>query len=412
VRHLLAGCEECRSTLQELKGARSLLSRLLDLPVASGDPGAVAESRSNYDWAFAKAERSLRSYPFQGPPSPQLPELLSELSGLSEGEQIRKVRAGGRFADPELVRVLIERANSFRYQSPRKTLHLSLLARLMADACGEGSTGGKELISDLQAEAWGVFANAQRIYGALSEAEGSFNIAFQRWKNGTGSARLEAGLLARLCSLRIFQRRFAEALDLAARAERIFGELGAQSQQAEALIRKGIALDYSGDSERAIDVLKGALPKIDREADPHLFLTAHHNLIRCYINLGRPDEALAIFYEARELYQSCQDPMILLRATWQEGQLLREIGHLRNSEAALLRARKGFEEQGLAYETAVVCLDLGEVYWKLGQLDQLRQTLAQAVPIFRSLRVEREVLAALLRLQQAAGMEEPSGPSE
>jgi len=56
----------------------------------------------------------------------------------------------------------------------------------------------------------------------------------------------------------------------------------------------------------------------------------------------------------------------------------------------------------------VICLDLGEVYWKLGQLDQLRRTIAQAVPIFRSLRVEREVLASLLRLQQAAEME-PSG---
>ena len=60
-------------------------------------------------------------------------------------------------------------------------------------------------------------------------------------------------------------------------------------------------------------------------------------------------------------------------------------------------------------EMAVVCLDLGEVYWKLGLLDRLRQCLAEAVPIFRSLRVSREVLACLLRLQQAA---EPESPSE
>ncbi|MFL6231498.1 MAG: tetratricopeptide repeat protein [Thermoanaerobaculia bacterium] len=264
---------------------------------------------------------------------------------------------------------------------------------------------------DLQADAWGAFANAQRICGALSEAEGSFSVAFQRWKNGSGSARLEAGLLAQLCSLRIFQRRFAEALDLATRAERIFGGLGARSQQAEVLIRRGIALSYSGEDEGAIDVLKEALPKLDREADPRLFLAAHHNLIRCYIDLGRPDEALAIFYEARDRYQSCRDLLIVLRATWQEGQLLREVGHLRNAEAALLRARQGFEEQGLVYEAAMVCLDLGDVYWKLGQLDQLRRTLAQAVPIFRSLRAEQEVLASLLRLQQAAGLE-PSGPPE
>jgi len=411
VRHLLMGCEKCRSTLQGLKGSRAILSRLLDLPAASDTQNAATASGYNYEWAFAKADRSLRSHLAHGPSSPRLPELLSQLSGLPEGEQIRQVRAGGRFADPELVRILMERAHSSRYQSPRKTLHLSLLARLAADACGKETAGGEEQLSDLQADAWGAFANAQRICGALSEADGSFNVALQRWQNGTGSARLEADLLAQLCSLRIFQRRFTEALDLAARAERIFDGLGAKNQQAEALIRRGLALAYSGDSERAVDVLKEALPKIDREADQHLFLAAHHNLVHCYVDLGRPDEALSIFYEARDLYQSCQDPLILLRATWQEGTLLREVGHLRNAEAALLRARKGFEEEGLAYETAVVCLDLGEVYWKLGQLDPLRRTLAQAVPIFRSLKVDREILASLLRLQQAAEME-PSDSHE
>jgi tetratricopeptide (TPR) repeat protein len=116
---------------------------------------------------------------------------------------------------------------------------------------------------------------------------------------------------------------------------------------------------------------------------------------------------VSILFEARSLYKDC-DPLILLRAIWQEGQLLREVGHLRNAEAALLRARQGFEEQGLSYERAVVCLDLGEIYWKLGQLDRLRQSLAEAVPIFRSLRVSREVLACLLRLQQAAELESPS----
>jgi tetratricopeptide (TPR) repeat protein len=333
------------------------------------------------------------------------------LSGLSEGEQIRKAQAGGRFADPGLSRVLMERAHSSRYQSPRKTLHLSLLARLVADACDAGIAGGQERLADLRAEAWGIFANAQRICGALTESETSFKTAFEACRDGTGSLRLRGLLLAHLCSLRISQRRFANALELASEAERIFGELDDENQQAAALIRQGLALLYSGESEKAVKAFQKALPQIDRETDPRLFLAAHHNLVHGYIDLGRPDEALSIFYEARELYQSCQDPLILLRATWQEGQLLREVGHLRNAEAALLRARKGFEEHGLAYETAVVCLDLGEVYWKLGQLDQLRRTLAQAVPIFRSLRVEREVLASLLRLQQAAGMEEPSGPS-
>lgn len=403
VRHLLAGCGECRSTLQKLKGARTLLGRLLDLPTAK-DQESPSATRYNYEWAFARAERALRSYPARG----SYLQKLSDLTRLSEGEQIRQARANERFADPELIRVLIEHSHNARYRSPRKTLHLSLLARLAATACTAERARGAGALADMQAEAWSAFANAQRICGHLFEAEESFSKAFEYHASGTGSPRVRAVLLSQLCALRISQRQLEDALDLSAETERISREIGDLGLQAGALLQEGTALLYGGEAARAIDVFRRAIQVTDREEDPHLCLAAHHNLVRCYIDLDQPEEALSLFYEARDLYQSCSDPLILLRATWQEGQLLREVGHLRNAEAALLRVREGFEEQGLAYESAVVCLDLGEVYWKLGQVDELRRALTQAVPIFRSLKVEREVLASLLRLQQAAELE----PSE
>jgi hypothetical protein len=55
-----------------------------------------------------------------------------------------------------------------------------------------------------------------------------------------------------------------------------------------------------------------------------------------------------------------------------------------------------------------VSLDLAEVYKKAGLSDKLRRTVAEALPVFKALRVSRETLAALLRLQDAAGPEEPA----
>ncbi len=167
------------------------------------------------------------------------------------------------------------------------------------------------------------------------------------------------------------------------------------------MIQKSIAQLLSGASEAAVHTLNRAIPVIDQEGDPHLLLAACHNMVRAYMEGGEPGKAFSIFCEARSLYRDFQDPLIALRASWQEGQLLRDLGHLRAAESSLLQARQGFSERGLLYEVAVVSLDLASVYLRLGETEKLRETVADMVPIFTSLGVDRDALAALLQLQQA-----------
>lgn len=409
VRHLLSGCSVCRKTLQDLGGAVPALSRILEIP-ASGDEQNTGEaaSRYNYDWAFARAQRTLATFLTRGHTPERLPEVLEKLAALPESEQIRLFTIRGDIADSGIVTHLLDRSHAVRFESPGKMLHLARLAHLAAEACSLEKTGDEKRLADLRAEAWRQLANALRVNGRLQEAEEAFTSSLHHWEAGTRSPELRGRILFQLSSLRTFQRQFAAALKIADEAEEIFRQLNNLHLQGSVLIKKAIVVLYSGDAQGAIEILHRAIPLIDRKEDPRLFLAAHHNLARCYIDLGQPEEALAIYYQARDLYRDYSDPIILLRATWQEGQLLREIGHLHNAEAALLRARQGFLEAGLAYEAAMVSLDLAEVYKKAGLTDKLRRMVTEALPIFRALRVSRETLAALLRLQDAAEPDEPA----
>lgn len=393
VRHLLSNCATCRRTISKIRELSGLLPRLVDLPQKASERVAV-----DYDWTFAKVQRTLSALQR---PLERLPERLAELSGLPEDEQIRRVSREARFADPEFIDCLLARSYGARYRNPQETLHLAYLARLATEACRPHAVGGKAQLADLRTRAWGQYGNALRIAGRPQEAEGAFATAQGYRKAGTGDLRLHGWLLDKTTPFAIFQDRFDDAIQTCSETEAIHERFGDSHRLAGSLVQKAIALLYSGHAERAVATLNRAIPLVDPQEDPNVLLAAHHNLAHCYLDLDRPDEALACHHSARPLYQKCKDPLILLRVTWQKGTLLREVGHLRNAEAALLCARQGFTEQGLTYEAALVCLDLAEAYSKLGTDVKVRQMIDEAAPIFRGLGVGRKEQAFLGRLQQS-----------
>lgn len=399
VRHLLAGCPVCRAELHQMGWEGARLERLLTLRASEVE--VPASDRYNYSLAFTAAERALAAFFAKGRvPAVAAEELWAELSALPAEEQIQRVGMDRRFAHPDLIRQWIDGSRMVRFDDPEKVLHLAHLACLAAESCTAEDTGSRERLADLRSQSWRQYGNALRVQGRLRESEAAFARAQRYCQEGTGDPPVKAKLFTQMISLRIFQRRFEEAVQLADEAGRIYKEIGQIDSWASTMVQKAVACIYAGDPETAVRTLNRAIPAIDPAGDPHLLLAACHNLVRCYIDLDQPEQALSIYFETRDLYREFNDSLILLRTGWQEGQLLRDLGHLQAAEASLVLARNGFVERQLQYEAALVSLDLAAIYIRSGEAEKLKEIVGTTVPIFRALGVDREALASLLQLQQ------------
>jgi tetratricopeptide (TPR) repeat protein len=406
VRHLLAGCRPCFGSLEAMGWPAGRLDRLLHLPGGQRDLDGAFSNGSDYGQAFERAEQSISDFLADPPPPTQPMEaLLAELDRRPRGRQGALVAKGQGFADPQLVRCLIERSHEARYENPETMLHWASLARVAAERVEPAAAGSFPRLADLKARAWGQYGNALRVCSRLREAQEAMAVASRHLDTGTRDPVLRARLGEQMASLHTFQRSFDEAITTLKEAEQIYRELGETHSLARTLVQEAIACLYGGEPETAVTLLNRAVPLIDQEEDPRLLLAACHNIVRCYIDLDQPEQALSLLFDAQELYNEFKDSMILLKAAWQQGVLLRDMGQLRAAESALLHARKEFLERDMAYEVAVVSLDLSLVYVKLGAIAELKQMVIDMVPIFRALRVDREILASLLQLQTIADQE-------
>jgi tetratricopeptide (TPR) repeat protein len=381
VRHLLASCPPCQENLR----------------TASSKPS------EGYDYgaSFARVRQSLDAFLAPSPePEASVEELWAELAPLTADEQAERLANDRRYAVPSFIKHLVEMSHAVRYQDPARMLHLANLGRLVAEACPIEAAGNDLRQADLRAQAWRQYGNTLRVLGRLRDAEDALSVSRRYLEAGTRDPLLRARFFTQKVSLRLAQRRFGEAIALSEEAGQIYKELGDDHALASTLVQKAMASLYAGEGEESIRILNRAIPLIDAERDVNLLLSACHNLVRSYIELGRPEQALSLYSETRSLYKRSEDSLFKLRFAWQEALLLRDLGHLRASESTLLQTRQGFVDRELFYEAALISLDLAAVYVKLQAEAEFKQTLTETVPIFRALGVERELLGSLLQLQQ------------
>ena len=334
------------------------------------------------------------------------PGLFVELMKLTPERQRLLIRNSLRFRTWGLCELFLERCIETTGQEPAAAEELALLALEITTHLG--SAYRTSLVHDIQARGWAYLGNTRRVRSDFSGAETCFLKADACLKQGTRDPIELAIFLDLKASLRRAQRRFDEALGLLRRAYAIFRRAGHAHRAGRCLVKMDSIHCYAGHPERGIPLLYQAIEMIDADRNPRLELCARHNLIDDLADTGRYLEAQKLYRDTRSRYRSFPDEVTQLRRKWVKGKISLGLGRPAQAERLLLAARDGFIAEGMAYDAALVSLELAILYAREGRIADLRRLAQEMLPIFSSLQIHREALAALAFLRKALDAEQAS----
>lgn len=396
----LTRCASCRHRIHGLVSQRSgpvarRVADLLQWPLKPADYGPALKQTEQ---VFQDRELVLSKERVEAP------GLFVQLTSSTPEQRDLILQNDPRFRTWGVFELLIERSSETSIHNPDYAEELGLLAIRLSGYLDQGLYGDA-LIEDLRARAWGYIGNAHRVRSDLQGAEDAFASAYAHLLTGTKDPLERAVLLDLEASLRRDQRRFNDASRLLRRAIAIFLQSDQRHRAGRSLVKLSTVHHYAGDPEGGIPLLYQAISLIDSEQEPRLLICARHNLIDDLAASGRHLEAQKLYRETRLLYRSFPDSWTQNRRKWVRGKISRGLGQLDHAESLFLAAREGFIGEGIPYDTALVSLELAKLYAEQGRTADLKRLAQEMVPIFSSLHIHREALAALAYLKQAAEAE-------
>lgn len=331
----------------------------------------------------------------------EAPTLWKRFRACSEEGQLDVAREAAEFRTSGFVELLCEESRNAAGDSVARALHLAACAT----AAAAGAPGGKGWRARLEGYAGAHLANAVRVGGRLNDADQAFSRAAELWCAGADDdpgLLNEARVLHLEASLRRNQRRLREALALLDQAL----DLDRWGETPTLLMGKAKALEELGQHEAAIALLRQVESQIDREREPRSLFVVRAQLVGNLCFLGRHAAAEMGLAQVRALAGSHQ--LDLLRVDWLQGQVAAGLGRAGEAIVALGNVRTAFMARGIAYDAALVTLELAEVYANLGRTVEVKALARESAPIFRAQGVHREAQRALALFRRAADRERVS----
>jgi transcriptional regulator with XRE-family HTH domain len=327
--------------------------------------------------------------------------LWSRIKLLPRKEQVEALQGAPPEAQWAVCELLCGESQRRCGEDPVKAIPLCELALVAAD-CAEGGEGVR---AKLRGIAWAHLGNAFRAKDDFEAAEGAFASADEFWKLGgdVADGPLEEGLIFALkASLRRDQRQFEEAKTLIERALLL---ARSSTFRVQVVLGKAKLLEEMGDLEEAVALLEQAKETVSPKEEARLLFYIWHNLAHTLSGLERFEEAESCLPRARAHLLKAGGELNRARLMWTEGRITAGLGDVEEGIALLSRVRGEFVSRDMAYDMALVSLEMSVLYVGLGRTEQVKTLARHMTPIFQAHAIHREALAALTMFRRAAEQE-------
>jgi hypothetical protein len=397
VGHLRGGCEACR----ELIRRRVLEARDATAADDAGDAGSDPAFDAAYDAAFDAAVA--KSAVLLGARLADLEAGALLWAGLREqppGRRLTLVLNSRKYRTAGVLEALFREYRDGLWRDAGEGLAVAELGLAIAERLDPDRYRASWL-ADLQGEALAIAGNAKRLACCSGEAGQLLRQAARKLRVGSGDALLEARVVTYLGGHWQTLRRFKKAAQAFGHAEQVYRGVGELHQAARSLVARAEAIGYLH-PEQGVRLLRRAIPEIDGERDPHLELTAHHNLAWYLNDAGQGWEARAEVGRSAGLYERFTgDAVASLSRVWLAGRIDRSLHELDRARRSYERAWAGFEDLGMQRSLTMVAIDRAELGVAEGEDGGAAALLARMLALVESWGVSRETRMVLRMLHEA-----------
>lgn len=327
---------------------------------------------------------------------------VEELARVDPKVQAEEAREEERYHSVAVIDGLLRRAQAEVLHDPQITRTLARSALAIVEAMFPSPRVPLGALRDLAALGHAQLGNVSRLLCEWEEAEQRFGRAYDLLLHGGGDLEVHAHVNWLFGALLKDRREFVPAIRFLERARDDYRELQQEHEVGIVLLTLSVLYRDIQDPSLALKTHIQAYGLLDEEKSPTLAVAAWNNLAHLLCDAARYEEAEEVLQQLPTIYENLvPNSPAQLNLTWMRGKIDHGLGRFSEAMEKYLYARRGYEQHGNLYRVAVISLDLLQLHYGKGDLDEVEKLAGSVYQALRKQPLEAEAFEALRILHSA-----------